>query len=95
MRAELKRIVHRRRDKVGGHHQGRVAGQLIDPGVVAGLQAHQKPRLLVSWQGEQHFIEPDRVDFGCSAAGFGQSGQGRLLERVHESQGNLLCANSI
>jgi len=64
--------------------------QFINPGIIAGLRANQKARIFVAGQGQQHFIEPDRVDFCGSAAGFGQTGQGRLFELVHESQGNLL-----
>ena len=70
--AELKGVVHRRRDVVGGHDQGDFVRQFVDPGIVTGFHAHQQAGIFVRWQRQQHFVEPDRVDFSCSAAGFGQ-----------------------
>ena len=72
-------IVDRRGDEIGGDHDGQVFAEAVDAGVIAGVVSHQQVGVIGLGQTGEKRCEPDRVDFGRSAAGLGEALQGRLL----------------
>ena len=67
--AEGERIVDRRRYEIRGRNEGDLVGESVNTGIIAGLKAHEKVRVLYLRNLRQKFAEPDRVQLGCSPTG--------------------------
>jgi hypothetical protein len=77
-------VVNRRCNEIGGGDQGQFIGEFIDPGIIAGIVANQQIIIRSLGQAVEQCTEPDRVDFGRSAAGLGKILQGRFFKQMQK-----------
>lgn len=80
-------VVHRGGDEIGRGHQGQFLAEPVYSGIITGIVAYQEIFILRLGKTVKQGSEPDRVDFGRSAAGLRQVLQGRFSEVVEYGHG--------
>ena len=81
---EESRIISGWSDKVscGDYRLGIV--ELIDPSVITRFKTNQQMWVSLLRQGREQIFQPDRVEFGRSAAGFREAGQRRFSKETFQ-----------
>ncbi len=73
--AEEARVIDDRGEKIDGLNDGKVVGEAIDGGIVAGFEAHNHVRIRLPGKPLEDCIEDARAQFGRTASGFSCRGQ--------------------